>query len=65
MPYIMQTLLILLGPAFYAASIYMLLGRIIGFLDADHHSLIPTKWLTKLFLLGDVLSIFGQGGGLS
>lgn len=65
MPYIMQSLLILLGPAFFAASIYMLLGRIILLLDAEQHSLIPTKWLTKLFLLGDILSIFGQGGGQS
>lgn len=65
MPYIMQSLLILLGPAFFAASIYMLLGRIIVLLDAEQHSLIPTKWLTKLFLLGDILSIFGQGGGKS
>lgn len=63
MPYIIQSMLILLGPAFYAASIYMLLGRLICFLEAQHHSMIRTQWLTKLFLMGDILSIIAQGGG--
>lgn len=63
MPYIIQNMLILLGPAFYAASIYMTLGRLICFLGAENYSLIRVNWLTKLFLLGDILSIFGQGGG--
>ncbi|KAL2881812.1 hypothetical protein SGCOL_002969 [Colletotrichum sp. CLE4] len=56
-------MLILLGPAFYAASIYMVLGRLISNLDANSYSLIRVKWLTKFFLMGDILSIFGQGGG--
>ncbi|WYZ41141.1 hypothetical protein EsH8_V_000036 [Colletotrichum jinshuiense] len=64
-PYIIQALLLLLGPPFYAASIYMVFGRLINLLDAEKHSIIRTKWLTKLFLLGDIASIFGQaiGGG--
>lgn len=56
-------MLILLGPAFYAASIYMVLGRLITNLDANSYSLIRVKWLAKFFLMGDILSIFGQGGG--
>ena len=63
-PYIMQSLLILLGPALYAASIYMVLGRLIRLLDAHHHSLVRTKWLTKLFVTGDVLSFLTQGAGM-
>ena len=63
MPYIIQSLLILLGPALFAGSIYMVLGRLIRVLDADNYSIIPVRWLTKLFLLGDILSILGQGGG--
>ncbi|RTE81511.1 hypothetical protein BHE90_003952 [Fusarium euwallaceae] len=63
MPYIIQSILILLGPAFFAGSIYMVLGRLIQVLDGEDYSLIRVKWLTKLFLLGDILSIFGQGGG--
>lgn len=63
MPYVIQSMLILLGPAFFAASIYMTIGRLIRFLGAESYSLIRVNWLTKLFLLGDILSIFGQGGG--
>ncbi|OAL53739.1 RTA1 like protein, partial [Pyrenochaeta sp. DS3sAY3a] len=63
MPYIMQSLLTLLGPTLYAASIYMVFGRLVRLLDAGSYSIIKTKWLTKFFLLGDVLSFFGQGGG--
>ncbi|GKT54547.1 RTA1 domain-containing protein [Colletotrichum tofieldiae] len=62
-PYIIQSILLLLGPALFAASIYMVLGRLINLLDAGHHSLIRPKWLTKVFVLGDVLSFFAQSGG--
>ncbi|CAG7555143.1 unnamed protein product [Fusarium equiseti] len=62
-PYIMQSILLLLGPALFAASIYMVLGRLIVLLDAGHLSLIRTQWLTKVFVLGDVLSFLAQSGG--
>ncbi|KAH6982450.1 RTA1 like protein-domain-containing protein [Ilyonectria robusta] len=62
-PYIIQALLLLLGPPFYAVSIYMILGRLMRLLGAEHYSIIRTKWLTKFFLLGDVASILGQGMG--
>ncbi|KFA50462.1 hypothetical protein S40293_07904 [Stachybotrys chartarum IBT 40293] len=62
-PYIMQTLLLLLAPALYAASIYMILGRIIVLTEGDRLSIIPRKWLTKLFVFGDVLSFLLQGAG--
>ncbi|AEO63831.1 uncharacterized protein THITE_2109426 [Thermothielavioides terrestris NRRL 8126] len=65
-PYIMQTLLILLGPALFAASIYMILGRLIRLLGAEEYALVRTSWMTKIFVTGDVLSFLGQsaGGGL-
>ncbi|KAH7024191.1 RTA1 like protein-domain-containing protein [Ilyonectria destructans] len=65
-PYIIQALLLLLGPPFYAASIYMVLGRLIRLLDAEKYSMVRLKWLTKFFLLGDIASILGQaaGGGM-
>ncbi|KAK9769487.1 putative RTA1 like protein-domain-containing protein [Seiridium cardinale] len=62
-PYIIQSVLLLLGPTLYAASIYMILGRLVVLLEADNYSLIRPKWLTKFFVLGDVLSFFAQGGG--
>jgi hypothetical protein len=64
-PYIMQSALILIAPAFLAASIYMTLGRIIFMLDGEKCSLIRLKWLTKIFVTGDVLSFLMQASGMS
>ncbi|KAE8343242.1 hypothetical protein BDV24DRAFT_172994 [Aspergillus arachidicola] len=62
-PYIMQSALILIAPAFLAASIYMTLGRIITMLQAEQYSVIPLRWLTKIFVAGDVLSFLMQASG--
>lgn len=63
-PYIMQSLLILLAPALFAASIYMILHRIIVLTDGEMHSPVKARWLTKLFVTGDVLSFLVQSGGM-
>lgn len=60
----LQSLLTLLAPTLFAAAIYMILGRLIRLLGADSYSMIRTKWLTKVFLLGDMLSFFCQCGGM-
>ncbi|EWG51700.1 hypothetical protein FVEG_16839 [Fusarium verticillioides 7600] len=62
----LQAILILVAPALFAASIYMILGRIIISLGAQHLSLIPVRWLTKAFVCGDILSFSLQaaGGGI-
>ncbi|KAH8202509.1 hypothetical protein TruAng_003317 [Truncatella angustata] len=62
MPYAVQNFYILLGPTLFAASIYMCLGRIIRGVQADHHSLIQPRKLTRTFVTGDVLSLVVQGG---
>ncbi|RMZ71938.1 RTM1 [Pyrenophora seminiperda CCB06] len=62
-PFIMQSLLILLAPALFAASIYIILGRIILLVDGERYSLVRQKWLTKLFVAGDIFSFFLQGTG--
>ncbi|KAH8766196.1 RTA1 like protein-domain-containing protein [Diaporthe sp. PMI_573] len=62
-PYIIQSILLLLGPTLFAASIYMILGRLVVLLEAESYSMIRPRWLTKVFVLGDVLSFFAQGGG--
>ncbi|KAJ5208084.1 hypothetical protein N7449_002463 [Penicillium cf. viridicatum] len=64
-PYIMQSLLLLVAPAFFAASIYMILGRSIISTGHEQLSLIRVKWLTKIFVCGDVISFLAQcaGGG--
>ncbi|RPA73368.1 RTA1 domain protein, partial [Ascobolus immersus RN42] len=62
-PYLVNTLLCIVAPVLYAASIYMILGRLIIRLRAAHHSIIPLRFLTKIFVVGDVISFMIQGGG--
>jgi hypothetical protein len=64
-PYVIQTLLLLVAPALFAASIYMILGRIIISTDAESLSMIKKRWLTKIFVTSDVISFFVQLGGKS
>ncbi|KAH6658146.1 RTA1 like protein-domain-containing protein [Truncatella angustata] len=64
-PYIIQALLLLLAPALFSASIYMILGRLIRLLDGEKFSVIRTKWMTAFFLLGDIASFLGQAMGAS
>lgn len=61
--FVMQAILILVAPALYAASIYMILARLIRALHAEHLSFIPVKWLTKIFVTGDVVAFTLQAGG--
>ncbi|PYH77257.1 RTA1 domain protein, partial [Aspergillus uvarum CBS 121591] len=73
--YAIQSVLILLGPVLFAATVYMTLGRIIRSLPprltaaapetkAKSASLIPPKYLTKLFVASDILSFIVQGSGV-
>tara|TARA_R110002003_G_scaffold112_13_gene9655 strand:+ start:2531 stop:2764 length:234 start_codon:yes stop_codon:yes gene_type:complete len=59
----MQALLILLGPIFFAAFIYMFLGRIMLATNSSALSMIRPTRLTKLFVGGDVLCFLVQAGG--
>jgi hypothetical protein len=64
--FITQSLLIVLAPAFFAATVYMILGRVIAFVNAPQLSIVPHRRLTTIFVLGDVLSFLVQccGAGL-
>ncbi|RAL01716.1 RTA1 domain-containing protein, partial [Aspergillus ibericus CBS 121593] len=62
-PFSIQSVFILLAPVLFAASVYMTLGRIIHSVNAGQHSLIPLRWLTKLFVISDVVSFLVQGSG--
>ncbi|KAH7268032.1 hypothetical protein FSOLCH5_008447 [Fusarium solani] len=62
-PYIIQAILLLVAPALFAASIYMELGRIVIMSEGEGHVMIQKKWMTKIFVTGDVLSFFLQAGG--
>lgn len=61
----MQSCLLLIAPALFAASIYMTLGRIMVLMHGEHHSIIRVNWLTKIFVAGDVLSFLMQSSGAS
>jgi RTA1 like protein len=61
--FIMQSVLIVLAPAFFSATVYMILGRVIAFINAPQLSIVPHRWLTTIFVLGDVLSFLVQGSG--
>ncbi|KNE97504.1 hypothetical protein PSTG_09192 [Puccinia striiformis f. sp. tritici PST-78] len=65
--YILETLLLLLAPAFFAGSIYMTLTRIVRLTNGQKHSLLPAEWLTKIFVAGDAIAFVLQavGGGLN
>lgn len=62
-PYIAQSLLILLAPIFFAASIYSILGRIIHRVDGDEISIVHPSIMTRFFVWGDVLCFLVQAGG--
>lgn len=62
-PYVIQSILLLVAPALFAASIYMELGRIIRMVDGEALSLIKTKRMTLIFVLGDVLTFLIQSSG--
>jgi hypothetical protein len=54
-------MMLILGSApLLAASIYMTLGRFIRALDAEHHALIRTRWLTKIYVAIDIISFICQ-----
>lgn len=63
-PYIMQSVLLLVAPALFAASIYMYLGRLIVLVRGEKFSIIRVGWMTKIFVAGDVLSFLMQSSGI-
>jgi len=62
-PYIIQSILILIAPILFAASVYMILGRLILRTDSASYSIIRANWVTKMFVTGDILCFFIQSGG--
>ncbi len=62
-PFIFQSILILVAPALFAATIYMTLGRLIRATNGAKYSIVRVTWMTKIFVVGDVLSFFMQGAG--
>lgn len=61
--YSAQSLFIILPPSLYAATIYMIYGRIVLFVNAPSASIINPKYVTKIFVGGDFVSFVMQAGG--
>ncbi|KAJ5312973.1 hypothetical protein N7508_003803 [Penicillium antarcticum] len=62
-PYVMQSTLLLIAPALFAASIYMELGRIVRMVQGEKLALVRVSWMTKIFVAGDVFSFLMQASG--
>ena len=62
-PYITQGVLTLVGPLWFAATIYMMLGRTIRLAGGEDVSLIPARWYTRIFVTADVTTLIIQGLG--
>ncbi|KAJ5651411.1 uncharacterized protein N7484_005134 [Penicillium longicatenatum] len=65
-PYIGQNVCILLPPSLYAATIYMIYGRIVDYAGERTLSIVSPQKVTKIFVIGDVLAFLTQasGGGM-
>ncbi len=55
--YVVQAMFIVIAPAFYSASVYMALSRIIRCVRGEHLSIVPVRWLTWIFVIGDQASL--------
>ncbi|KAL2810076.1 RTA1 like protein-domain-containing protein [Aspergillus granulosus] len=62
-PWAQQQMLLLCAPPFLAASIYMTLSRLMNSLNAEHHSPISPKKLTRWFVLNDIICLLTQLAG--
>ncbi|KAL5321395.1 hypothetical protein ACEPPN_009353 [Leptodophora sp. 'Broadleaf-Isolate-01'] len=63
MPYIAQSLFIILPPSLYAATLYMIFGRIVVLVNNPKASIIQPTKVTKIFVIGDVIAFLLQSGG--
>jgi hypothetical protein len=61
--FIMGGVFLLTGPLFFAATIYMMLGRTIRLAGGEDVSLIKPRWYTRIFVAADVTTLIIQGLG--
>jgi hypothetical protein len=63
MPFVIQNSFILIAPALFAATIYMILGRVIRLTDGDQHAIVKNGTVTRFFLIGDIFCFALQAAG--
>ncbi|GAM91418.1 hypothetical protein ANO11243_094680 [Dothideomycetidae sp. 11243] len=61
--FIVQIVGILLAPILFAAGIYMFLGRLISATGYPNFSLVRVRFMTKIFVAGDILCFLVQAFG--
>lgn len=63
--YLVQSVFLLLPAVLLAASLYMVYSRVIRALppDSDRFSLISARWTTRVFVVGDFMTLNVQGTG--
>ncbi|CCH41200.1 putative membrane protein [Wickerhamomyces ciferrii] len=62
--YIIQTLLMLIAPPLFSATLYMTFGRLVTYvLKNEKYLLLYPKYITKICVAGDVFSLLLQAGG--
>ncbi|KAL1848550.1 hypothetical protein Daus18300_013560 [Diaporthe australafricana] len=64
MLYIIQSVFILLSPALFSASVYVILGKIVEVADGDSQIFIKRRNITKTFVIGDLVCLFLQCASL-
>jgi hypothetical protein len=62
--YVLYDLLVLPAPIFLAATVYMSFSRIIVSLEADDLSAVRPKWMSRWFIVGDVVCFIVQLAGV-
>ncbi|EHK19379.1 uncharacterized protein TRIVIDRAFT_24959, partial [Trichoderma virens Gv29-8] len=62
-PWIQQNLLILVAAPLLTATIYISLGKVINALQANSQSLISPRWMTKIYILIDLVCLLSQLAG--
>ncbi|EED12989.1 DUF300 domain protein, putative [Talaromyces stipitatus ATCC 10500] len=63
MPYLIQAIFLVIAPVFFAASLYMVYSRIVRAVHGELFSLVPPRWTTWIFVVGDWTCLNIQSGG--
>lgn len=65
--FIIQAIFLLLPPVLFAATLYMVYGRVVRSVGGERFSMISPLWTTQFFVIADVvcLNIQSTGAGLT
>ena len=64
-PYLVNTIVVLVAPALMSASMYAEFSQIVRLTEGQNYTIIGLDWITALFVLGDLICLFAQAAGMS